>query len=207
MRASSSSNADTDASTSAGALATNVVHFVRLLRATGIRAGTSSTLTALSQVETAGIERRVDLRAALRSTLISRAEHRELFDVAFDLFWKDPQIQEKMMNALLPAIQGRGNMSAPPPPPLRLTDAYAPEAPKVDPKRLPNQPDELNFDATLTFSANEKLQRLDFEQMSALEWYAARKSVSRFALPMNLLRTRRSTSALRGSVDLSASLH
>ena len=206
MRASSSSNADTDASTSAGALATNVVHFVRLLRATGIRAGTSSTLTALSQVETAGIERRVDLRAALRSTLISRAEHRELFDVAFDLFWKDPQIQEKMMNALLPAIQGRGNMSAPPPPPLRLTDAYAPEAPKVDPKRLPNQPDELNFDATLTFSANEKLQRLDFEQMSALEWDAARKAVSRFALPMKLLRTRRTTSALRGRVDLRASL-
>ena len=206
MRASSSSNADTDASTSAGALATNVVHFVRLLRATGIRAGTSSTLTALSQVETAGIERRVDLRAALRSTLISRAEHRELFDVAFDLFWKDPQIQEKMMNALLPAIQGRGNKSAPPPPPLRLTDAYAPEAPKVDPKRLPNQPDELNFDATLTFSANEKLQRLDFEQMSALEWDAARKAVSRFALPMKLLRTRRTTSALRGRVDLRASL-
>ena len=206
MRASSSSNADTDASTSAGALATNVVHFVRLLRATGIRAGTSSTLTALSQVETAGIERRVDLRAALRSTLISRAEHRELFDVAFDLFWKDPQIQEKMMNALLPAIQGRGNMSAPPPPPLRLTDAYAPEAPKVDPKRLPNQPDELNFDATLTFSANEKLQRLDFEQMSALEWDATRKAVSRFALPMKLLRTRRTTSALRGRVDLRASL-
>lgn len=206
MRASSSSNADTDASTSAGALATNVVHFVRLLRATGIRAGTSSTLTALSQVETAGIERRVDLRAALRSTLISRAEHRELFDVAFDLFWKDPQIQEKMMNALLPAIQGRGNMSAPPPPPLRLTDAYAPEVPKVDPKRLPNQPDELNFDATLTFSANEKLQRLDFEQMSALEWDAARKAVSRFALPMKLLRTRRTTSALRGRVDLRASL-
>jgi len=159
-----------------GALATNVVHFVRLLRASGVRVGTAGTLSALEQVDAAGIESRADIRAALRASLISRAEHRELFDVAFDLFWKDPQIQEKMMNALLPAIQGRGNAQAPPPPPQRLTDAFAPDTPRVDAKRLPNQSEEVNFDAALTFSANEKLQRLDFEQMSAAEWEAARRT-------------------------------
>ena len=61
-----------------------MVHFVRLMRAAGVRAGTASTLNALAQVEAAGIERRADIRAALRSTLISRPEHRELFDIAFD---------------------------------------------------------------------------------------------------------------------------
>ena len=91
------------------------------MRAAGVRAGTASTLNALAQVEAAGIERRADIRAALRSTLISRPEHRELFDIAFDLFWKDPQIQEKMLSALLPTVQGAGQ-TPPPPPPAATAD-------------------------------------------------------------------------------------
>lgn len=195
-----------NAASHAGALANNVVHFVRLMRAAGVRAGTASTLNALAQVEAAGIERRADIRAALRSTLISRPEHRELFDIAFDLFWKDPQIQEKMLSALLPTVQGRGQTPPPPPPPQRLTDAFAPDAPRVAPKRLPNQQDEVNFDATLTFSASEKLQRMDFEQMNAAEWEAARKAAASLALPMRPLRTRRSAPARQGRIDLRACL-
>ena len=195
-----------NAASHAGALANNVVHFVRLMRAAGVRAGTASTLNALAQVEAAGIERRADIRAALRSTLISRPEHRELFDIAFDLFWKDPQIQEKMLSALLPTVQGRGQTPPPPPPPQRLTDAFAPDAPRLDPKRLPNQQDEVNFDATLTFSASEKLQRMDFEQMNAAEWEAARKAAASLALPMRPLRTRRSAPARQGRIDLRACL-
>ena len=194
------------ANAATGALANNVVHFVRLMRAAGVRAGTASTLNALAQVEAAGIERRADIRAALRSTLISRPEHRELFDIAFDLFWKDPQIQEKMLSALLPTVQGRGQTPPPPPPPQRLTDAFAPDAPRLDPKRLPNQQDEVNFDATLTFSASEKLQRMDFEQMNAAEWEAARKAAASLALPMRPLRTRRSAPARQGRIDLRACL-
>ena len=195
-----------NAASHTGALANNVVHFVRLMRAAGVRAGTASTLNALAQVEAAGIERRADIRAALRSTLISRPEHRELFDIAFDLFWKDPQIQEKMLSALLPTVQGRGRAPPPPPPPQRLTDAVAPDAPRLDPKRLPNQQDEVNFDATLTFSASEKLQRMDFEQMNAAEWEAARKAAASLALPMRPLRTRRSAPARQGRIDLRACL-
>jgi uncharacterized protein with von Willebrand factor type A (vWA) domain len=195
-----------NAASHTGALANNVVHFVRLMRAAGVRAGTASTLNALAQVEAAGIERRADIRAALRSTLISRPEHRELFDIAFDLFWKDPQIQEKMLSALLPTVQGRGQTPPPPPPPQRLTDAFAPDAPRLDPKRLPNQQEEVNFDATLTFSASEKLQRMDFEQMNAAEWEAARKAAARLALPMRPLRTRRSVPSRQGRIDLRACL-
>lgn len=195
-----------NAASHTGALANNVVHFVRLMRAAGVRAGTASTLNALALVEAAGIERRADIRAALRSTLISRPEHRELFDIAFDLFWKDPQIQEKMLSALLPTVQGRGQTPPPPPPPQRLTDAFAPDAPRLDPKRLPNQQEEVNFDATLTFSASEKLQRMDFEQMNAAEWEAARKAAASLALPMRPLRTRRSAPARQGRIDLRACL-
>ena len=189
-----------------GTLARNVVHFVRLLRAAGLHAGTASTLHALAHLEAAGIERRADLRAALRSTLIYRHEHGALFDIAFDLFWRDPQIQEKMLSALLPTIQGRGQSPPPPPPPQRLADAFVPEAPKLDPKRLPNQSEEIEFDAALTFSANEKLQRMDFEQMNAAEWEAARRAAAALALPMRPLPTRRGVVARRGRVDLRACL-
>ncbi len=34
--------------------------------------------------------RREDLRAAARTVLVGRREHRELFDRAFDLFWRAP---------------------------------------------------------------------------------------------------------------------
>ena len=73
-------------------------------------------------------------------------------------------------------------------------------------KRLPNQQDEVNFDATLTFSASEKLQRMDFEQMNAAEWEAARKAAASLALPMRPLRTGRSAPARQGRIDLRACL-
>ena len=64
----------------------------------------------------------------------------------------------------------------------------------------------MNFDATLTFSASEKLQRMDFEQMNAAEWEAARKAAASLALPMRPLRTRRSAPARQGRIDLRACL-
>ena len=89
-------------------LATNVIHFTRILRDAGLPLGTRSALDALACVEVAGIETRADLRAALRCVLVSRADHLVLFDAAFDLFWRDPDIAAKMMAALLPEVSGRG---------------------------------------------------------------------------------------------------
>lgn len=187
-----------------GALALNVVHFVRLLRSAGVRAGPSATIAALRNVEAAGIEDRADVKAALRAALVSRADQRLLFDIAFDMFWCDPKLQEKMLSALLPAVQGRGAEPAPPPP-ARLTDAYqAPPQPEA--KRLPNQSEEIEFDAALTFSAREKLQRMDFEQMNAAEWEAARRAIAKLALPVKPLNTRRLRTRPRGRIDLAACL-
>ncbi|MBL8310920.1 MAG: VWA domain-containing protein [Burkholderiales bacterium] len=192
------------AGTTTGALARNVVHFVRLLRGAGVRAGPSATLAALGNVEAAGIEERADVKAALRAALVSRADQRLLFDIAFDMFWCDPKLQEKMLSALLPGVQGRGAEPAPPPP-ARLTDAYQ-SPPQPEAHRLPNQTEELEFDAALTFSASEKLQRMDFEQMNAAEWEAARHAITRLALPVKPLNTRRLRARSYGRIDLKACL-
>ena len=187
-------------------LATNVLHFTRILRESGLPLGTRSTLDALSCVEVAGIETRQDLKAALRCVLVSRSEHLVLFDTAFDLFWRDPDIAAKMMAALLPEVSGRGTATPPPPPPARLLDAMHGQQSEQAPE--PTQdPDELEFDATLTFSANEKFQRLDFESMTAAEWAQAKDAIANFALPVKPIRTRRTRSVNRGqTIDLRRTL-
>ena len=187
-------------------LATNVLHFTRILREAGLPLGTRSTLDALACVEVAGIETRADLKAALRCVLVSRSEHLLLFDTAFDLFWRDPDIAAKMMAALLPEVSGRGTAPPPPPPPTRLLDAMHGQQSEQAPQ--PTQdPDELEFDATLTFSANEKFQRLDFEGMTAVEWAQAKDAIAHFALPVKPIRTRRTRSVNRGTtIDLRRTL-
>ena len=188
-------------------LATNVIHFTRILRDAGLPLGTRSTLDALACVEMAGIATRQDLRAALRCVLVSRADHLLLFDTAFDLFWRDPDIAAKMMAALLPEVSGRGSASPPPPPPLRLLDAmHGQQTPEQTPQPT-QEPEQLEFDATLTFSANEKFQRLDFEGMSANEWALAKDAIRDFALPVKPIRIRRHKPVNRGqTIDLRRTL-
>lgn len=188
-------------------LATNIIHFIRILREAGLPLGTRSTLDALACVEVAGIETRQDLRAALRCVLVSRADHLVLFDTAFDLFWRDPDIAAKMMAVLLPEVSGRGTATPPPPPPMRLLDAMHGQQQRTEPPKPTQEPDQLEFDATLTFSANEKFQRLDFEGMSAAEWALAKEAIREFALPVKPLRTRRYQSVNRRTrIDLRRTL-
>jgi uncharacterized protein len=187
-------------------LATNVLHFTRILRRAGLPLGTRSMLDALACVEVASIQTRADLKAALRCVLVSRAEHLVLFDTAFDLFWRDPDIAAKMMAALLPEVSGRGIATPPPPPPMRLLDAMHGQQSKQIPQAT-QEPEALEFDAALTFSANEKFQRLDFEGMSADEWSQAKAAVREFALPVKPIRTRRMKSESRGrTIDLRRTL-
>ena len=127
-------------------------------------------------------------------------------DTAFDLFWRDPDSAAKMMAALLPEVSGRGTATPPPPLPARLLDAMHGQQSEQAPQ--PTQdPDALEFDATLTFSANEKFQRLDFESMTAAEWAQAKDAIADFALPVKPIRTRRTRSVNRGrTIDLRRTL-
>jgi len=188
-------------------LATNVLHFTRILREAGLPLGTRSTLDALACVEVAGIEKRADLKAALRCVLVSRVEHLVLFDTAFDLFWRDPDIAAKMMAALLPEVSGRGTATPPPPPPMRLLDAMHGQQKQEQAPQPTQEPDQLEFDATLTFSSNEKFQRLDFEGMSTDEWSKAKDAIRDFALPVKPIRRRRNKAVNRGrTIDLRRTL-
>src|SRR5262249_36286894 len=147
-------------------LAENVLHFVRVLRGAGIPVGPAKVLDALSAVEAVGLDNRTDFRAALAAVLVSRREHLPLFEQAFDLFWRNPKLLEKIMAALLPKAHARtGDVERPPEMPARLAQAMLPQ------DKPAGEPDEreLELDAALTFSSREILQKKDFATMTTDE--------------------------------------
>ncbi|HEX6136706.1 MAG TPA: VWA domain-containing protein [Casimicrobiaceae bacterium] len=185
-----------------GRLAENVLHFVRMLRAAGLPVGPARVLDALAAAEAVGIENRSDFREALAAVLVSRREHLALFEQAFDLFWRNPRLLEKMIAALLPKIFGRTGDTADELP-ARLAQAMLPPAPP----RPEGEPQEAELDATFSFSAREVLQKKDFATMSAAELAEVKALLRRIKLPLPQRPVRRTVASPRGAtVDLRATL-
>ena len=188
----------------AGHLAENVVHFVRVLRAAGLPAGPAHTLAALDAVQAVGVARREDLRGALAAVLVSRREHLPVFEQAFDLFWCDPRLRERLLASLsaeaLAGAAGEPEQIIP----ARVAQAMAPTV------SLPErQTDDraAGRETAFTFSPREVLQHKDFETMTADELREARAMLARLRLPLPELPTRRTMPAARGHrVDLRATL-
>ncbi|MFN9764596.1 MAG: hypothetical protein ACK57L_05665, partial [Pseudomonadota bacterium] len=89
----------------AGLLATNVMHFARVLRTAGMPVGTDRVLLSLEARQVAGLGSRRELHDVLAACLLDRLEHAELFDQAFELFWQEPDLEGRMRALLLPRVQ------------------------------------------------------------------------------------------------------
>ena len=185
-------------------LAENILHFARVLRAAGLPVGPAKVIAALEAVQAVGVEQREDFRAALASVCIERHEQQALFDQAFELYWRNPRLLERMMQLLLPKVYARvPREDAAAPLPGRLADAFAP--PREVERELQEQ--EVTADAAFTFSPREVLQSKDFETMTAAELVEVRAMIARLRLPLPELPIRRTVAARRGSsVDLRATL-
>ena len=185
-------------------LAENILHFARVLRAAGLPVGPAKVIAALEAVQAVGVEQREDFRTALESVLIERHEQQALFDQAFELYWRNPRLLERMMRLLLPKAYGRvPPADAQAPLPGRLAEAFAP--PRDAEREVEQQ--ELTADAAFTFSPREVLQSKDFETMTAAELGEVRAMIARLRLPLPELPTRRTVAARHGSaVDLRATL-
>ena len=185
-------------------LAENVLHFARVLRGAGVPVGTGKVIDATHALALAGVASRADWHATLAAIFLTRHEQQEVFDQAFDVFWRDPALEEKMMALLLPKVHGR----APDPEAgigPRVAGALLPlHQPRPRPEDVP---DEVSVDATLTFSAGERLRKVDFEKMTAEEWAEARRLVANLALPVPTIATRRFRADARGrAIDLAATM-
>ena len=171
------------------------MHFARVLRTAGMPVGSDRVQLALQALQVAGLASRIDFHAVLSACLVDRVEHRELFEQAFELFWRDPDLMGRMRAMMLPKVQAN---EAPRPVPenRRLAAALFPNPP-APPPQAP-APDELEVDASLSWNERELLRKADFETMSADEWRQAKRLLAQLRLIFEPLRTRRTHAARRG---------
>ncbi|MEK6245101.1 MAG: VWA domain-containing protein [Pseudomonadota bacterium] len=191
-----------DTGGSRNALAENVMHFARLLRAAGLRLGPDRVVDCVKALELADCNRRDDWYWTMSAVFLSKEEQRPIFDQAFRIFWRDPKLVEKMMQALLPKTYGRAGKPEQEQS-QRLSDAL------FNQKKMAEQREEqkIELDARLTFSSREVLQRMDFDTMSAAELADAKKMLRELRLPLPLVRTRRNKLAMNGKkINLRATL-
>ena len=187
------------------ALAENIVHFVRVLRAAGLPVGPAHTLAAQEAAVAVGVADREDFRAALASVLVSRHEHLPIFEPAFDLFWQDPRLLHRLLAA--PCTRGShggrtrpgtGDRGAD-----RAGDAADPVAARAQRRSAPGP----SMEPAFTSSPRELLRHKDFETMTVAELAAAKAMLREMRLPLPELPIRRTVAAVRGHrIDLRATL-
>ena len=185
-----------------GRIAENIMYFARLLRSAGLPVGPGKVLDAITAVELVGIGSQQDLYWSLFALFVNRNDQRELFDQAFHIFWRNPHMMERMMGAMLPTVrveqEDLQEMSR------RLSEAMSPADKKAEAN---DEPKEIEFDATFTFSDKEVLQKKDFEEMSAQEIAAAKLAIKNLRLPIMEVNTRRfQHSETKKKVDMRSSL-
>lgn len=181
-------------------LAENLVHFGRVLRTAGMPVGTDRLLLAAQALQAGGLASRADFKATLATCLVDRPEHRPLFDQAFHVFWRDPDLLGRIMGLLLPQAQGR--TGTPLPENRRLADALFP-APAPEPR---SRSEQIDIEARLDAGNRELLQRRDFDTMTAAEWAAARRALAALQPRLAQQLTRRHAAAPHGRIAWRATL-
>ncbi len=170
-----------------GLLAANVMHFARMLRRAGLPVGPAETLAAQQALTLIDLGNKTEARTALRTAMIHRREHREVFDAACNLFWRDPAAAEQAVAMALMAAQKPETRGRPTPASRRAGEAMA--RPRERPAR--EREEQPQLDVAMTVSDRERLQQMDFEAMSAEEIAEAKREIRRLVMPLDLRPTRR----------------
>lgn len=188
------------AQAAAGRLAENVMHFARVLRRAGLPVGTDRVALSLQALQVAGLASRNELHDVLGACLLDRAEHRDLFDQAFDLFWREPVAQGLAVLAPTRGLRGTPEQ----PDNRRLAEALFPRV--TDPASA-LQPQDTEPTTAQSWNDREALRQADFESMSAQEWHEARRLLTKLHLLFEPLATRRTQAATRpGLADWRATM-
>jgi uncharacterized protein with von Willebrand factor type A (vWA) domain len=181
----------------AGRFAENIVYFARTLRHAGIPVGPASVIDAIRAVEAAGIGSREDFYWTLHSVFVNKREHRPVFHEAFELYWQERGLLDKLLAILSPVAPARPQAEKPKAGQTRANQALTRG---VDKKQEVERP-ELEIDAKLTISSREVLQAKDFAQMTAEEIAEAKQALRQLRLPADMLQTRRLIASNRGRFD------
>ncbi|MEE8332610.1 MAG: VWA domain-containing protein [Alphaproteobacteria bacterium] len=186
-------------------LLSNIMHFGRVLRSAGLPVGPGKIIDAVNAVRAVGVTHRRDFYWSLHAVFVNRRDQHEIFDQAFHIFWRDPKLLERMMGILMPQEPGEEEAGPEPEPPSRrVMEAMNPGDNDAQNEEDEKEP-EIEVEATLTASANELLQTMDFDDMSSEEIARAKLAISRMRLPIRDVPTRRyRTSYRKERIDMRA---
>ncbi len=183
-------------------LVQNITHFARALRKAGLPIGPGRVIDAIRAVEAAGFSEKQDFYWTLHACFVNRPEHRAVFAQIFRLYWRDPRYLEHMMSMMIPAVRGvqedRVAQAAEKRAAEALLDGVARDEPPAE-ENASDDESQVEIDASMTMSGEERLRSLDFEQMSTEEMAAAKRMIARLSLPVKPIASRRTEAALYGA--------
>jgi hypothetical protein len=162
-------------------LAENIVRFCRTLRVAGLAVGTGQVIDALAAASAVGLERRDDLCQALGAVLVKDPGEFRLFRQAFQVYFRNPRLLERMVTMLLPAGSDCRRDAAL----RRLVEAMAP------PGQAGSDDVAVDVDRSATWSYREILRQKDFEQMTLAEQSEAKELLRREVVLFAKVSTRR----------------
>ncbi|MCM2560965.1 VWA domain-containing protein [Lutimaribacter sp. EGI FJ00015] len=177
----------------------NITHFARALRKAGLPIGTGRVIDAIRAVQAAGFTEKRDFYWVLHACFVSRPEQARVFAQVFRLYWRDPRYMEHMMAMMLPAVRGVQEERAAQAAEKRAAEALLDGVDhEIDAPEAGEEETQIEIDASMTISREERLKTLDFEQMSTAEVAEAKRMIARLKLPVKPLRSRRTRSSLAG---------
>jgi hypothetical protein len=164
-----------------GAFLDNLLLFTRELRAAGIPVGQDQVLDAVRALELIDIAERTQVFFALRTLLITRAEHLALFAALFEQFFTRARFAEARTQTM-----PRAPRHVAPERPFDITTYMAYKARLFD--------EEIDVgDKSQTFSAAEALQRKDFSLLTPEELVTLRGLINRIDWRISKRESRRKT--------------
>ncbi len=191
---------DFDVEREAGILVHNMVHFSQALRRGGLPVGPSQVLGSVRAISVAGFSSRDDFFWILRSCFVAKREHREIFAQIFRLYWRDPRFLERMMAALTPMTRGVQQERLAEAAARRASEALLNQQAPPMPTATRGSEDELEIgiDASGTTTSLERLQQIDFEQMSSEEMAEADQVIANLKLDISPIPSRRKQRVVQG---------
>ena len=183
-----------------GHILPNLLRFAEVLRRLGLDAGPANVLDMVRATDHVHIGRRGEFYQAARSIFVHRRQDLQVFDEAFNVFWRKPNTARSGMDLRSMGEQRRfrkPQVSAGRDEPM--DDALAIEGDLDD--------DSVSrVDLTRTYSAREVLRQKDFAQFTGQEIAEARGMMAALRWDLGHRRTRRMVPGDGAGLDLRRSL-
>jgi len=197
----------------------NLLRFGRRLRLAGMTVGSGQILGFLDALAVIDISRRDDVHSVARATLLTRPEHRSLFDAEFRRFWRDLVEQQPMMLEEYASDDPSLGMPNAPKDPSQSKPSESGEGNEAERTVLAiegvdkagdiGETDDYEVppEDVLIFSSKEALRKKDFSQLTPEELAEARRMIESMDWRLGTRRTRRRERSLHGEfIDYRATM-